>query len=113
MKPKWLSLVKRKLTEVEKGSKSGTFKSWVCSYQQRLKAEGIDKVTVAHPIAIIFENACKGRIPSSLETVNVMLSSENRTKDGCGHYTQLKRILRMLVSSVLRRCLQAKSLPDR
>lgn len=84
--PKWVSLVKGKLAEAEKGNKSRTFKRWMCSYQQSLKAEGIDKVTVAQPIAVIFENACKGRIPSSLEAVNVMLSSENRTKDGCGHY---------------------------
>lgn len=39
----------------------------MCSYQQGLKSEGIARVTVAQPIAIIFENACKGRAPSSLE----------------------------------------------
>lgn len=73
----------------------------MCLYQQSLIAEGIDKVTVAQPIAFIFENACKGRICSSLgNIVYVMFSSENRTKDDCGHYKQLKCNFRILVSIV-------------
>lgn len=111
--PKWVSLVKGKVTEVEKGSKSGNVSKLDMFVSTAFESEGIDKVTIAQPIAIIFENACKGRILSSLETVNVMLSSENRTKDGCGHYKQLKYNLRMLVSGVSRGCLRQKSLPDR
>lgn len=52
----------------------------MCLYQQSLIAEGIDKVTVAQPIAFIFENACKGRIRSSLgnSICNVQLRKQDQ-----------------------------------
>lgn len=81
----------------------------MCSYQQSLKTEGIDRVTVAQPVAISFENACKGRIPSSLGNSKCNAQLRNRTEDDCGHYKQLKCNFRMLASTVLRQ----KSLPDR
>lgn len=58
----------------------------MCSYQQSLKAEGIDKVTVAQPIAIILKMHARAEFTQAWETVYVMLDSENKTKKDCGHY---------------------------
>lgn len=49
----------------------------------------------------------QAEFPQAWETVNVRLNSENRTKDGCGHYKQLKCNFRRTVSTVLRGCFQA------
>lgn len=78
------------------------------SYQQSLKAKGIGKVTIAQPVAIIFENACKDRIPSSL--VNSKCNAQLRKWDQ-GQLWSLQTVEMQFYNVfciVLRGCLQAE-----
>lgn len=83
----------------------------MCFYQQSLKAKGIGKVAVAQPMAIIFENACKDRIPSSLGNSKCNAQPRKWDQGQLWSLQTIKMQFYNVLCVVLRGCLQAEVTP--